>query len=383
VTSITTGTAVTPVCDSCAASSCQRSVARELDHRQAEERDVADEHAADARGGLADPRDERGLERVRVAVDLGQALAHELQDPAVARVEAVEGDRGDVGARGTQSRQHDQRAGGVDRLEPAAVDRGDPAELGAEPGERVGEPSAVRQSPGAFEHERVRGAATLDTAGGNRRGHDGSEAITARWRRPWNGGCSARGGHANVARPDRAAQAVPGPRRPIAPVRRRPTMRLLAAMFKHETNTFSPVPTPVERFFGYRPQMLVGQAAIDAHRGTGSGLGGFITVAEEAGAELHVAVAGEANPSGTVEDEAFDRIAAPILEAVARGGWDGILLDLHGAMVTRSQEDGEGELLRRIRAIDPKTPIGVTLDMHANLYDDIVTLATVVTGYHT
>jgi len=160
-------------------------------------------------------------------------------------------------------------------------------------------------------------------------------------------------------------------------------MRLLAAMFKHETNTFSPVPTPVERFFGYRPQMLAGQAAIDAHRGTGSGLGGFITVAEEAGAELHVAVAGEANPSGTVEDEAFDRIAAPILEAVSRGGWDGILLDLHGAMVTRSQEDGEGELLRRIRAIDPSTPIGVTLDMHANIYDDIVRLATVVTGYHT
>lgn len=160
-------------------------------------------------------------------------------------------------------------------------------------------------------------------------------------------------------------------------------MRLLAAMFKHETNTFSPVPTPVERFFGYRPQMLGGQAAIDAHRGTGSGLGGFIGVADAVGAELEVAVAAEANPSGHVEDDAFERIAAPILDAVKRGGWDGILLDLHGAMVTRSHEDGEGELLRRIRAIDPTTPIGVVLDMHANLYDDIVRLATVVTGYHT
>jgi microcystin degradation protein MlrC len=160
-------------------------------------------------------------------------------------------------------------------------------------------------------------------------------------------------------------------------------MRLLAAMFKHETNTFSPVPTPVERFFGYRPGMLAGQAAIDAHRGTGSGLGGFIAVAEEAGATIEVAVAAEAPPSGVVEDDAYEAIAAPILAAVRAGGFDAVLLDLHGAMVTRSHEDGEGELLRRIRAIDPKTPVGVVLDMHANIYDAIVRNATVVTGYHT
>jgi hypothetical protein len=61
-------------------------------------------------------------------------------------------------------------------------------------------------------------------------------------------------------------------------------MRLLAAMFKHETNTFSPVPTPTERFFGYRPDRVRGQDAIDAHRGTGSGLAGFIAVADSIGA---------------------------------------------------------------------------------------------------
>ena len=160
-------------------------------------------------------------------------------------------------------------------------------------------------------------------------------------------------------------------------------MRLLAAMFKHETNTFSPVPTPTERFFGYRPDRVRGQDAIDAHRGTGSGLAGFIAVADSIGATLTVAVAGDANPSGPVENEAYEHISGDILDAVRQGGWDGILLDLHGAMVTRSHEDGEGELLRRIRAIDPRTPIGVTLDMHANIYDDLVRLATVITGYHT
>jgi len=160
-------------------------------------------------------------------------------------------------------------------------------------------------------------------------------------------------------------------------------MRLLAAMFKHETNTFSPVPTPLERFFGYRPGMLEGAAAMAAHEGTGSGLAGFIEVAREAGATLEVAVAAEANPSGPVEDDAFERIAGAIVAAAARGGWDGILLDLHGAMVTRSHEDGEGELLRRLRAVAPATPVGVVLDMHANVYPEMVRAATVVTGYHT
>jgi microcystin degradation protein MlrC len=59
------------------------------------------------------------------------------------------------------------------------------------------------------------------------------------------------------------------------------------------------------------------------------------------------------------------------------------MLDLHGAMVTQSLEDGEGTLLKRIRTIDAKTPIAVSLDMHANLYDDIVDNATVVVGYRT
>ena len=58
------------------------------------------------------------------------------------------------------------------------------------------------------------------------------------------------------------------------------------------------------------------------------------------------------------------------------------MLDLHGAMVAEHVEDGEGELLRRIRAIDKTTPIAVALDMHANIYDDIVKLSTIISGYH-
>jgi microcystin degradation protein MlrC len=83
-----------------------------------------------------------------------------------------------------------------------------------------------------------------------------------------------------------------------------------------------------------------------------------------------------------VEDDAYEYIVGKILEAV-HAGCDGLMLDLHGAMVTRSYDDGEGELLRRIREIAPELRIAVALDMHANLYPAIVENSTIIAGYQT
>jgi microcystin degradation protein MlrC len=159
-------------------------------------------------------------------------------------------------------------------------------------------------------------------------------------------------------------------------------MRLLIAMMKHETNTFSPVPTPLARF-GHGPGPLYGEAAVRAYRGTGTGLGAYLDLAQREGAEIVVPIAAGAPPSGPVEDAAYAEITDRICAAAAAGGFDGIMLDLHGAMVTQSLEDGEGEFLKRLRAIAPTTPIAVSLDMHANLYDAMIANATVVTGYRT
>ena len=161
-------------------------------------------------------------------------------------------------------------------------------------------------------------------------------------------------------------------------------MRLLLAMMKHETNTFSPVLTDLARFSragGPRPD--VGAAAVAAYRGTGTVTGAYIEIAEREGAGFELAIAADAWPSGPVEDEPYEAMSGTILSAVKRGGWDGILLDLHGAMVTKSHEDGEGTLLARIRAIDAKTPIAVSYDMHANVYAEMVEHANVVAGYQT
>ena len=158
--------------------------------------------------------------------------------------------------------------------------------------------------------------------------------------------------------------------------------RVVLAMMKHETNTFSPVPTDLPRFSKGAERPLEGAGIIAAYRGTGSCTAGFIDVAEAAGAELVPTIAANAPPSGPVHTAAYEFICDAILRAVAKG-CDAVLLDLHGAMVTERHEDGEGELLARIREIAPDVPIGVTLDMHANLYPALVEHADVIAGYQT
>ena len=159
-------------------------------------------------------------------------------------------------------------------------------------------------------------------------------------------------------------------------------MKVIIAQMKHETNTFSPVATPLARFAGDGAVPLSGSAALQAVKGTGSAIAAFVELAQAAGAQIEIPVAGNAWPSGPVHDEAFDDMASRIVTAVA-AGCDAVLLDLHGAMVTQSHDDGEGELLRRIRAVAPKVPIAVALDMHANVYPEFIAMADVVAGYQT
>jgi len=159
-------------------------------------------------------------------------------------------------------------------------------------------------------------------------------------------------------------------------------MRLVIAQMKHETNTFSPVPTPLARFARGAARPLEGVAVREAFKGTGTAIGAFIDLAEAAGAEAVYPVAGNAAPSAPVDTAAYEAMAGRIVDAVARG-CDAVLLDLHGAMVTRAHDDGEGELLERIRRVAPEVPIGVALDMHTNLFPAMGELATVIAGYQT
>lgn len=160
-------------------------------------------------------------------------------------------------------------------------------------------------------------------------------------------------------------------------------MRFLLATFKHETNTFSPVSTDMARFSLGAGSPITGAQGLHLRKGTGTGMGGFIETLDSKGVDFDIAVVAEARPSGPVQESAFEQILDTLIHALKRIPYQAVLLDLHGAMVTARFDDAESEILQRIRAINSTIPIGVTLDMHANVYEQTVQLATVITGYHT
>ena len=156
-------------------------------------------------------------------------------------------------------------------------------------------------------------------------------------------------------------------------------MKILLARMNHETNTFSPVPTPLKSFGDDGP--LYGQAAYEASKGTRTGIAAFIDLVEQAGHEVVVAISATANPSDRVAAQAYTHIADTIVAAAA--GCDAVMLDLHGAMVAENTDDGEGTLLARVRAALPHAPIAVALDLHGKMTPEIANNADVVVSFKT
>lgn len=161
-------------------------------------------------------------------------------------------------------------------------------------------------------------------------------------------------------------------------------MNVVIALMQHETNTFSPLPTTLSAFAQTVGMELppVGETALQIYGKADFAFAAFVDVARDYGAEIEVPVAAYAEPSGKVSDAAFDYLSDKICSSV-KNGCDAVLLDLHGAMVTETFDDGEGELLKRIRMVNDTVPIAVALDFHTNLTDDMVSNANVLTGYCT
>src|SRR3712207_2457796 len=88
---------------------------------------------------------------------------------------------------------------------------------------------------------------------------------------------------------------------------------------------------------------------------------------------------------GLVTADAYERIAGELVGRLSEAGEvDGVYLDLHGAMVSEPFEDGEGELLRRVRAVvGPEVPVVISLDYHANVTPAMVEHSDAVLAYLT
>ncbi len=164
--------------------------------------------------------------------------------------------------------------------------------------------------------------------------------------------------------------------------------RIAVAGFQHETNTFAPSRAGFEEFqiADSWPGLLLGDAVVTQTIGLNLPITGAIAAARATGrVELAPILWCSAEPSGPVTDDAFVRIRSMILQGLTDAGLiDGLYMDLHGAMVTETHNDGEGALLAQIRErVGPDLPIGVSLDLHANVSADIVELADPITIYRT
>jgi len=157
-------------------------------------------------------------------------------------------------------------------------------------------------------------------------------------------------------------------------------MKIVIAMMKHETNTFSPIVTDWNRFENWGAYF--GKKALEVYENTGMPMAAYIDLAKEIKAEIVTPVAAEAMPSGIVTADAYRKMSEAICESVD-AGCDLALLDLHGAMVAETTMDGEGTLLEMIRSIAPDLPVAVTCDFHCNLTQKMVDNCTALIGYKT
>lgn len=147
----------------------------------------------------------------------------------------------------------------------------------------------------------------------------------------------------------------------------------------HETNTYSAKPTTVDDFVAY--ELLEGAAIVDRHEGTRSVIGGFLQIA---GCELVPVFSAGAWPGGTVSAEAasllLDTLGEDLTDA---GSLDGVLVNLHGAMVADGHPDMESDTVGVIREVVGDIPVVCVLDFHANPSVAFLEGADVVIGYDT
>jgi microcystin degradation protein MlrC len=163
--------------------------------------------------------------------------------------------------------------------------------------------------------------------------------------------------------------------------------RIAVGGFLHETNTFAPTKATYDAFVqgGGWPRMVLGADIPRLIRKVNVGLAGFIDAAEGEDWELVPTIFAAATPSAHVTRDAYERITKVMLDGIASAGRiDGIYLDLHGAMVTEHLDDGEGELLARVRHIvGNDMPLVVSLDLHANVTPVMVAHADALIAYRT
>ncbi len=162
-------------------------------------------------------------------------------------------------------------------------------------------------------------------------------------------------------------------------------MRIAIGQAGHETNTFSPVATDVAAFRAFEWQS--GEDILQTHRGVKDFLGGMIEAARDLRVEVTPTFSAFAYPSGKITRETREALVDGLVRGLAAAEAvepvDAVCLALHGAGVAEGAEDLEAEILRAVRSVVGfGIPLVCTLDLHANLSQEMLEQADALLGVH-
>jgi len=162
--------------------------------------------------------------------------------------------------------------------------------------------------------------------------------------------------------------------------------RIAVGGFQHETNCFIPSRTDFAYFTLHRdrPPLVRGPDVLEWLGNTTFCLSGFLGVMASRH-EIVPLLWTSGGAGGIVTRDAYERISGELIGMLSQQmPVDAVYLDLHGAMVTEDFEDGEGELLRRLRAVvGPDVPVVISLDYHANVTRKMVEYTDGMVAYYT
>ncbi|MEM6271377.1 MAG: M81 family metallopeptidase [Bacteroidota bacterium] len=162
--------------------------------------------------------------------------------------------------------------------------------------------------------------------------------------------------------------------------------KLLFVELHQETNSFSTVPTTLREFENF--SLSYGEevwAFADKYKAQAYG---FRQAVRRWGQDEFAIVpvyAAWAWSGGPIAREVYEQFKTEAVTAVAEvANLTGIYVSLHGAMGVEDLRDPESDFLRAIRAVvGVDFPIAVSFDLHANVTEENIRLASFLVGYHT
>jgi len=159
-------------------------------------------------------------------------------------------------------------------------------------------------------------------------------------------------------------------------------MRIGIGGLHHETNSFSNILITDEVL---AQRSYEGEQILENMTGVRNYVGGFIAAGKELGVEVVPAAMGYCTPSGHITKEAMehhrDNVVERLWQAHLEKPLDAIALNLHGAGVADDYPDADGEILRAVRErFGNEIPIGIAMDLHANIADHLPQMANTIQG---